>query len=524
MNGFRLQFRECEGSVRHVHLAVGPDPSSSMTVSFSSIPAEFGDEVYGAVLIGRDPQRVEQVIVEDEEPIFYTSQQPRDAKNYTSPYQHHITITGLRPHTTYHYMCVTRDTMEEILELQENVDLLQLQGEAKAKEFDEEEESALSGMEDDNRRRLQDRLQMEASLLHRRLAPPPYDSTRSECPDPNKIRSFKTAPRLGHGKTKVAVIGDIGQFPHSEEVLDHLRRHHADVDTIILAGDLAYPEMDHRRWDTFMDFFDDYPLIENVPMHITAGNHDIDKPSNGNQIFAAYETRFRMPRIKAAQLGTYDGPLGPLNMDRPPYPLDYEYGNAYYAFQYGKTHQIFINSYSAMEPGSKQYEWLVQELESVDRNETPWLLVTYHVPIYNTFEVHQRDFQLFKTREFIEPLLVKYKVNLVFNGHIHAYLRTKPVAFGNVSKTGPVHIVMGAGGRAAKADFLHDEPEEWVEIRDATIYGYGLLDICNKTHARWDWVHTGQEGDHNVVYKENVILPPGGVDHTYFVNQYFLDE
>jgi predicted phosphohydrolase len=414
--------------------------------------------------------------------------------------------------------------MEEILELQENVDLLQLQGEAKAKEFDEEEESALSGMEDDNRRRLQDRLQMEASLLHRRLAPPPYDSTRSECPDPNKIRSFKTAPRLGHGKTKVAVIGDIGQFPHSEEVLDHLRRHHADVDTIILAGDLAYPEMDHRRWDTFMDFFDDYPLIENVPMHITAGNHDIDKPSNGNQIFAAYETRFRMPRIKAAQLGTYDGPLGPLNMDRPPYPLDYEYGNAYYAFQYGKTHQIFINSYSAMEPGSKQYEWLVQELESVDRNETPWLLVTYHVPIYNTFEVHQRDFQLFKTREFIEPLLVKYKVNLVFNGHIHAYLRTKPVAFGNVSKTGPVHIVMGAGGRAAKADFLHDEPEEWVEIRDATIYGYGLLDICNKTHARWDWVHTGQEGDHNVVYKENVILPPGGVDHTYFVNQYFLDE
>ncbi|KAI2504626.1 hypothetical protein MHU86_9838 [Fragilaria crotonensis] len=127
-NGYRLQYRDCEGSVRHVHLAVGPDPSSSMTVSFSSIPAESGDEVYGAVLIGRDPHRFEQVITEDERPIFYTSPQPRDGKNYTSPYQHHITIIGLRPHTTYHYMCVTRSTMEEILELQENVDLLQLQG------------------------------------------------------------------------------------------------------------------------------------------------------------------------------------------------------------------------------------------------------------------------------------------------------------------------------------------------------------------------------------------------------------
>ena len=524
-----LHFRDCQGSTRHVHLAVGPDPSSSMTVSFSSVNSDLGVDVQGAVLFGRHAHELDQMVIEEEGPMFYTATQPsRYREKYSSPYQHHITITGLKPRTKYYYMCITRNTTEELLEFQENIDILQLDKEAIAKQVDEEEALLSAGSEDlgrRQRRQKQHTLLDEESFLRRRLAPPPYDSRQCACPDPNKVRSFSTMARPGHGNAKLAIIGDIGQFPHSEETLDHLRRNHPDIDSIILAGDLAYPELDHRRWDTFMDLLDDYPLVEQVPMHITPGNHDIDKPENGTQIFASYETRFRMPRIQPAQLGTYDDlPFGKINMDRPPYPLDYDYGNAYYAFQYGTTHQIFLNSYSAMDPGSKQYEWLVKELDQVNRKQTPWLLVTYHVPIYNTFEVHQHDEQMFKMREHIEPLMVKHKVNLVFNGHIHAYQRSKPVASGKVTATGPIHIVMGAGGRAAKAAFLHEEPEDWVEVRDATIYGYGLLEICNKTHARWDWVHTGQQGDHNIVFKEDVELPPGGVDHTYFYNQYFIEE
>jgi hypothetical protein len=521
----KLYRRHCGGAIRHVHLAVGADPSTSMTVSFASIDSDSAESVRGAVLVGTSRDHFDHLVLEDDDPMHYTSMQPKHYKGeiYASPYQHHVTITGLHPRTTYYYMCVTRSTTEELLDLQKNLASLQQDPEAIAKQMNIDERNANVDEEDTGRRNLKSRILMEQSLLRRRLAPPPYDSTQCACPDPEKVRSFRTIARAGHGYQKLAVIGDIGQFPHSEETWDHMRTHHKDIDSIILAGDLAYPELDHNRWDTFMDFLDDYPLVENVPMHITPGNHDIGKPENGTQIFAAYEARFRMPRIQPADLGVYNG-LGKMNMDRPPYPLDYDYGNAYYAFQHGRTHQIFINSYSAMEPGSKQYEWLVDELERVNRRTTPWLLVTYHVPIYNTFEVHQHDEQMFMMREHIEPLLVHYRVNIVFNGHIHAYQRTKPVAFGKITKTGPIHVVMGAGGRNAEAEFLHDEPEEWVAVRDATIYGYGLLVICNKTHARWDWVHSGQNGDHNVVFNENVTLPPGGVDHTYFENQYFMKE
>lgn len=530
----KLHFRNCGGSIRHVHLAVGADPATMMTVSFASINSGRNETIRGGVLVGRSPDTLDRLVVEEEEPSYYQGIQPRKAKKYSSPFQHHVTISDLKPRTTYYYLAITRPTLEELLEIQYQLEEIEDDPEAIAKEVNAEHHSQEEAERNDSkdrrlgkkkRRSLKYRVEEELTMLrHRRLAPPPYDSTQCACPDPFKIRTFNTAARPGHGYAKLAVIGDIGQFPHSEETWDHLRRHHGDIDSIILAGDLAYPELDHRRWDTFMDFLDDYPLVENVPMHITPGNHDIGKPTNGSEIFQSFETRFRMPRIQEADLGLYHGPLGNLNMDRPPYPLDYDYGNAYFGFQYGRTHQIYLNSYSAMEPGSKMYDWLVEELEErVNRKQTPWLIVTYHVPIYNTFEVHQKDYQRIAMREHIEPLLVHHRVNVVINGHIHAYLRTKPVAFGTVDPTGPIHIVMGAGGRNADADFLNDTPEDWVAVRDATIYGYGLLEICNATHARWDWVHTGQAGEFNKVHGEsNVTLPPGGVDHSYFYNQLYV--
>lgn len=534
LHAAKLHLRDCGGSIRHVHLAVGADPSTSMTVSFSSKKSSSHSNatIRGGILLGKSPEAMDRLVIEEEEPSYYAGLQRRN-RTYWSPYQHHVTITDLKPRTTYYYLAITRHTLEELLEIQYDLEAREEDPEAIAKKVNaahEAQEDAERNSSTDRRmrkarrRNLKYRVEEEVAMLrHRRLAPPPYDSTQCACPDPFKLRTFKTMARPGHGFPKLAVIGDIGQFPHSEETWEHLRTHHPDIHSIVLAGDLAYPELDHRRWDTFMDFLDDYPLVENVPMHITPGNHDIGKSENGSAIFQSFETRFRMPRIQEADLGPYNGPLGKLNMDRPPYPLDYDYGNAYFGFQFGRTHQIYLNSYSAMEPGSKMYDWLVEELEErVDRKKTPWLIVTFHVPIYNTFEVHQHDLQMFAMREHIEPLLVHHRVNLVFNGHIHAYLRTKPVAFGNVDPAGPIHIVMGAGGRNADAAFLHDEPEDWVAVRDATIYGYGLLEICNDTHARWDWVHTGQEGEYNKVFKENVTLPPGGVDHSFFYNQLFV--
>jgi hypothetical protein len=246
---------------------------------------------------------------------------------------------------------------------------------------------------------------------------------------------------------------------------------------------------------------------------------------SGKEIFMAYEHRFRMPQIQPAQLGVYEGPTGPLNMDQPPYPLPYEYGNAYYTFVYGAARIIMLSSYSSMEPDSLQNKWLVETLESVDREETPWLVVVLHTPLYSTFALHLKDPQIFAAIEHLEPLFIEHTVNLVFTGHIHAYLRTHPVRTGQLHKKGPIHITVGAGGRKCEAAFRNSTAEEFVAVRDATKYGYGLLHIHNRTTAEWDWVHTGheEERDYNQLYKSEEQLPAGpSHDRVFLSNQYYL--
>lgn len=266
---------------------------------------------------------------------------------------------------------------------------------------------------------------------------------------------------------------------------------------------------------------------------ITLAFTDIDKQRDRKEIFLAYEHRFRMPRVHPPQLGLFEGgpedkgvmKTGELNMDAPFYPLPYEWGNAYYAFTYGPARHVVVNAYSDMSPKSTQYVWLENELASVDRARTPWVLLTIHVPLYNTFALHHKDPQIFAAREHLEPLFVKYNVNIVFNGHIHAYQRTHYVAFNETVSTGPMHITIGAGGRNCDAPFQNEEPEPWIATRDESMYGYGRFSIFNATHAEWKWVPlspSDQHGYNQVAGHDEVHLPTLDHDRLVIVNQYHV--
>ena len=346
--GKSVEGRHCHGTAKHIHIAVGPDPTTSMTVTFASLKSD-QERPTGGVLIGTDPEKLDRLIVETEPAESYETQLPNHHGTYNSPYYHHIVVDGLDPDTKYFYQCLIQQ------------DEPHLRGEARKR---------METLNSDTRFQEGDepRVEEEDEDETRRLGPPPYDPMEhGTCPDPFRVRSFKTAPPVGPDQTiRFAIVGDIGQFDHSMETMQHLRTHRKGMDLMLLAGDLAYPEFDERRWDTFMDFMDDYSYIDEVPMHITPGNHDVSKDEGGSKIFQAYEHRFRMPQVKPAQLGLYEGPAEErMDMDRIDYPLPYEFGNAYYSFRYGPTHHIVLNSYSSMEPGSQQMEWLLHELNEV---------------------------------------------------------------------------------------------------------------------------------------------------------------
>jgi len=511
--------RHCHGSPKHIHLSVGRDPTTQMTVSFATKWGYPGVEAPVAGLhVGTAPHQLDRWVPEHEEPVMYTASMGsrHGGELYYAPFQHHITIEDLQPNTTYYYVIVSGDR-------DEGVEVLGTKSLRDHPTQHVENWIAETAIMDGVSNGFGDGDEGDAERMLRRLAPPPYDGHEKDCVESHRVRSFRTAPVTNTGPVTFAIIGDLGQFDHSKETLTHIEEHREGIDAVILGGDIAYTGFDPRGWDTFFDFLDDYSIFGEIPLMIANGNHDIEKVDDSNEIFQAYEWRFRMPQVKPAVLGLYDGPPGLLNMDAPPYPLPYEWGNAYYSFDYGPAKHIIVSAYSSMEPDSEQYQWLVDTMEAVDRSTTPWVLVTIHVPIYNTFALHKHDLQIFAAQEHLEPLLVKYNVNLVFTGHIHAYQRTSNVALGNVTATGPIHITIGAGGRKCDAPFKTEEPEEWVVKRDASYYGYGRLDIFNHTHAQWKWIPLSPSDlhDYNTVKGEEIHLPQLQHDELMIENQYF---
>jgi hypothetical protein len=75
------------------------------------------------------------------------------------------------------------------------------------------------------------------------------------------------------------------------------------------------------------------------------------------------------------------------------------------------------------------------------------------------------------------PIYEKHHVDLVMNGHAHAYERSKPIVAGQpvADGQGPVYIVEGGGG----ADPYDVAPQNFTAFALKT-FGYTILDVNGK--------------------------------------------
>jgi hypothetical protein len=254
---------------------------------------------------------------------------------------------------------------------------------------------------------------------------------------------------------------------------------------------------------------------------VAAGNHEIECDNVTNQIFVPYENWFRNPnRVADADIRPveedYRKTLWKGSCSTPSeFQGHYNYGNAFYSYQHGLVQIIVLSSYSDATVGSVQYEWLEQELQTMDRKITPWLLVSFHAPLYTTFQGHVDELEAVNMKQAMEPLFVKYGVNIVVSGHDHGFMKSHSLAFGQVDPTGlsPIYLTLGAGGNREEhpPGYRHEEPEAWVAERNLQEYGYGHLFVSNATHALFDWVRDGtpvklaqdQEWIYNPHYADN---------------------
>jgi 3',5'-cyclic AMP phosphodiesterase CpdA len=109
----------------------------------------------------------------------------------------------------------------------------------------------------------------------------------------------------------------------------------------------------------------------------------------------------------------------------------------YYSFDWGNTHFVAIDSElyhgdRGSEP-EEQKTFLVQDLVASRKR---WKVAFLHRSPYGSSR-HGGDGRI---REELEPIFVKYGVDLVFSGHDHVYERTVPIR-------GVTYVVSGGGGR-----------------------------------------------------------------------------
>ena len=201
---------------------------------------------------------------------------------------------------------------------------------------------------------------------------------------------------LKDGSVRFAVIGDTGTASKQQHEVANVMANYQSAfpfDTVLMMGDNLYGSETPADYKSkFQDVYQ--ALLDNkVKFYASLGNHD-----QPNERFYEY-----------------------FNMN----------GKEYYRFTKGNVAFYALNS-NYMDKA--QLKWLEDELAK-DTND--WKICFFHHPPYSSGSKHGSDKQL---REVVEPLFVKYGVNVVLTGHDHFYERIKP-------QKGIYYFVSGAGGK-----------------------------------------------------------------------------
>ena len=182
---------------------------------------------------------------------------------------------------------------------------------------------------------------------------------------------------------------------------------------VINVGDIVQDGRKKSQWAS-MYFKPAAALMKRVPTYVAIGNHERN----------------------AEWYYKYSGYPAPQN---------------YYSFDYGNAHFTIIDSNASLKKGSKQYNWLIADLEK--SKNAKWKFVAHHHPPYSSDadDYGKTTFWLSKRGDSrvqsLIPIYEKYGIDVVWSGHVHDYERTWPLRDGKVDeKNGVIYIQAGGGG------------------------------------------------------------------------------
>lgn len=228
-------------------------------------------------------------------------------------------------------------------------------------------------------------------------------------------------------------FGDTHHSPKFGELINKAEKSHPDAAFYSIAGDLVSDGLNREQWDDLFDYSKE--VISRKPLMAALGNHD-----NRSGLGALmYQELFSYPK---------NGPQG----------VELEHT---WSFRYKNALFMMID---ATAPIEAQSAWIESQLANTD---AVWKFAMFHFPPYNWEEPYVN------IQKAWVPVFDKYHVDMVMCGHIHYYMRSKPMKGGQVVSSyndGTAYVI--SVGIPTKRHEISDEPYAAYRNTDGHLYQY----------------------------------------------------
>jgi len=242
-------------------------------------------------------------------------------------------------------------------------------------------------------------------------------------------------------------FGDVHHSPIWGELVNKAHQNHPDAAFLAFAGDMVGDGLHRNEWDDLFEFPKN--IISQKPFMMALGNHD---------------TRSGLGALMYRELFSYpqNGPEDVI----PEHTYSFTYKNALY---------LMIDATSPIE---KQTKWIEKQLAGTTAT---WKFAIFHFPPYNFDEPY------LEIQQAWVPLFDKYHVDMVFGGHIHYYMRSKPMKGGEVvdSYNNGTAYVISIGIPSRNRD-IGEEPYAAVRFSEGQYYQYISINGNELTYTAFD--------------------------------------
>lgn len=247
--------------------------------------------------------------------------------------------------------------------------------------------------------------------------------------------SFRTAP-AADTSYKMAWLADTQGGVDVPAVLGQLFSHAADF--VVFAGDSVNNGALFSHWDPqwWVPWSDAGSMGQTTPVLVARGNHDGESPE-------AYAYHW-LP------------------------------GNGtYYAETVGRVRYVLVDSNTSQRTAA-QTAWLAQELASPEAQDADFLIVVFHIPPFTNLWCTPTWNGDAWVRSNWVPLFEQHGVDLVVNGHAHAYERGE--------LNGVVYAIVGGAGSILDTEVPPD-PWPWIDVA-LSVHHFVIMDV-DPGELRW---------------------------------------